>query len=679
VSAFDRIPRELRAQPGPGWVVWRWEGEKKPPYSPNDPSRHASSTNSETWGTFEQSVSLVKLGVADGIGFALASPYVGVDLDEELSETERYAIMLALGSYAEVSVSGCGHHVILKANLNGRGRHPQGFGVFQTGRFFYCSGEHVTGTPETIEERQDQLEAVLDEYLPASETRVIDSPRPQPVGLDDQELLEIGRALLGDKFQALWDGAWSGRYETQSQADQALCNHLAWLTGRDASRIERMFSSSGLHRAKWDRQDEDGHFDYRELTIGKAIEGCAEVYQPRRPERSRGSDSVDSVASKTVHSGAASPNGVTESGVKDSVTPDDAAPLVDEEPRSESEPDSDPDSADRPFALPIKEFIKLEREQREPILADADGRTVVGLLSLTLLGALGGHGKTTWAIDLFLHMAAGVDFAPFTIPEPVSVLVIENEGPEQLFADKLAARLEHFPHELKARLDVCTFDWGGFSLADETHRERLICEIAERGYDLIFGDPLDSLGIEGVGSPEDTRKFLALMKETGLNKTVAWWLNTHPRKEETKEALNEISGAWGGKPDSVFLMRMLDDDRTQLRQPKLRWARRGKGPTLLFAFDADTEAFSFIGEQSEEERDYLAEVRGLLADGVWRIVKEIASPHAAGGIAANDKIVKKVLEEHPDVFESRTGEDAKSLGRKPQATVWQLRREDEAA
>ena len=134
----------------------------------------------------------------------------------------------------------------------------------------------------------------------------------------------------------------------------------------------------------------------------------------------------------------------------------------------------------------------------------------------------------------------------------------------------------------------------------------------------MFGDPLDSLGIEGVGSPEDTRNFLALMKQTGLNKTVAWWLNTHPRKEETKEALNEIAGAWGGKPDSVFLLRMLEDDRTQLRQPKLRWARRGKGPTLLFAFDPDTEAFSYIGEQSEDERDYLAEIRALLADGAWR-------------------------------------------------------------
>ena len=188
-------------------------------------------------------------------------------------------------------------------------------------------------------------------------------------------------------------------------------------------------------------------------------------------------------------------------------------------------------ASEKPFALPLREFIALEREQREPMLADADGHAAVGFLSLVLLGALGGHGKTTWSVDLFLHMAAGVDYPPFTVLRPVSILLIENEGPEQLFADKLEARLEHFPHELRAPLDVCTFDWGGFSLADNIHRERLIREIAEKGYDLVFGDPLDSLGIEGVGSPEDTRKFLALMKQAGLNKTVAWWLNTHPRGE----------------------------------------------------------------------------------------------------------------------------------------------------
>jgi AAA domain/Primase C terminal 1 (PriCT-1) len=216
-----------------------------------------------------------------------------------------------------------------------------------------------------------------------------------------------------------------------------------------------------------------------------------------------------------------------------------------------------------PFALPIREFIGREREHREPILADEDGRAVVGHFSLTLCGALGGQGKTTWFIDLALHLAAGIDYPPFKVPAPVSILIIENEGPEDLFAEKLANRLKHFDHELEARLDVCVVDWGAFTLADNHRRAQLIDEIEWKGYDLVFGDPLDSMGIKGVGSPENTREFLDLMKDTGLNSTVAWWLNTHPRKEETKEALNEISGAWGGKPDTVFLLRMLDDDRTQ--------------------------------------------------------------------------------------------------------------------
>jgi hypothetical protein len=327
---------------------------------------------------------------------------------------------------------------------------------------------------------------------------------------------------------------------------------------------------------------------------------------------------------------------------------------------------------ERPFSMPLREFVALERPNAEPLLADTDGRPIVAAYSLTLLGAFGGQGKTTWFIDVALHLAAGLDYEPFTVPRPVSVLLIENEGPEQMFSDKLEARLESFPHELKARVDVCTLDWGGFSLADNTMRDRLRQEIAEHEYDLVFGDPLDSLGIEGVGSPEDTRKFLKLMKETGLNKSTAYWLNTHPRKEETKEAINEISGAWGGKPDAILLLRMLADDRTLIRYPKLRWAKRGRRPSTLHAFNPDTEAFSYLGEVSEDERNHLAEIVELFADGEWRTAKEISAPADGDGIGANIDVIKKVLKANPDTFESRTGAGAKALGRSSTATLWQV-------
>jgi putative DNA primase/helicase len=663
----DAIPAELRDLPR--WVVWRW-GEldpktgkrKKPPFCPADLRRHASSTKSETWATFAQAIAIVEAGKADGVGLALEPPYVGIDLDDALPEIEQHAVMAALDSYSERSPSGEGHHVVIRASLNGHGRHPQGIGVFQVDRLFYFTGAHVHGTPTTIEERQAELERVLDQYLPKQPPARASRPA-QPVSLNDQELLEkAGRADNGPKFERLWNGDTSGYDNDESRADLALCDLLAFWTGRDPDRIDRLFRSSGLMRDKWERDD------YRERTIETAIAGCRNTYKAETGRR-------NFVSAKDF---AARGEGDSEERSSESYvvgTPISEPPsLVVSEETRRAESVSDPGNlsgSERPFAMPIREFIALEREHREPLLADSSGRATIGRNSLTLAGALGGHGKTTFAIDLFLHLAAGVDYPPWTVPKPVAVLLVENEGPEELFADKLEARLVNFPHELKAKLDVCTFDWGGFSLAEDAHRERLTREIKDEGYELVFGDPLDSLGIDGVGSPEDTRKFLALMKETGLNKTVAWWLNTHPRKEETKEALNEIAGAWGGKPDSVFLLRLLEDDRTRVRQPKLRWAKRGKGPTLLYAFDPNTEAFTFIGEESEDERDYVAEVRKLLADGEWRLVKEIAAPSPAG-IGANVDIVKKVLKEHPDEFESRTGEAAKALGRRADATLWGL-------
>jgi hypothetical protein len=77
--SFARIPAELRELPR--WVVWRWRDvdpktgkQKKEPYradAPNGP-KHASNKKPEDWTSFEQAVTVVKAGGADGIGFALA-------------------------------------------------------------------------------------------------------------------------------------------------------------------------------------------------------------------------------------------------------------------------------------------------------------------------------------------------------------------------------------------------------------------------------------------------------------------------------------------------------------------------------------------------------------------------------------------------------------------------------
>jgi primase-polymerase (primpol)-like protein len=249
MSAFDRIPAELRERDQ--WVLSRFEERDgkttKVPYRADGAGR-ASSTDPSTWSTFEAAVAGADALDADGIGFVFSQddPYCGIDLDPELPETDRAAIALKLSSYTEESVSGVGRHVVVRASVNGRGRHPEGIGIFDAGRYFVFTGRHVTGMPTTIEERQAELDAVLEEYLPEPEPPKVSEARTLSVDLEDEELLAVARTLLGDKFSALWEGAWQGRYATQSQADLALCSFLAWLTGRDAARIERMFRSSGL-------------------------------------------------------------------------------------------------------------------------------------------------------------------------------------------------------------------------------------------------------------------------------------------------------------------------------------------------------------------------------------------------------------------------------------------------
>lgn len=70
-------------------------------------------------------------------------------------------------------------------------------------------------------------------------------------------------------------------HPSHSEADQALCNFLAFWTGGDERQMERLFDQSGLVREKWRNQA-----DYRERTIREAVKGTTDFYEPA--ERSNG-------------------------------------------------------------------------------------------------------------------------------------------------------------------------------------------------------------------------------------------------------------------------------------------------------------------------------------------------------------------------------------------------------
>lgn len=329
----------------------------------------------------------------------------------------------------------------------------------------------------------------------------------------------------------------------------------------------------------------------------------------------------------------------------------------------------DAESREGPFARTLPEFVALKSDTPPALIGD-DQEILLPAAGFGMLGAKGGKGKTTLTVDAAFHLATGIDWLGFTVPRPIRILFIENEGPRELFRRKLEAKRLAWQPELPGdAIHVYDQDWAAFTLT--AGAERLRTYIAEHRIELVIGDPLDSLGMRGVGSPEDTREFLKLLNLTGLGSDVAFWLPHHARKEDAEDELDEISGAWGGRIDTLLMLAKLDGNRARLSFPKIRWSRRGQRSAMILAFDPGPEGYSVVGEEGPEERDLAAEIERLLADGEPRTPQEIAAPKSdkRPGIGANRNTVTETLQANPEAFVSRSGKD---VGRSPRSTVWLL-------
>lgn len=268
------IPDVLKALPQ--WVMWKLEerdGKKtKIPYNAQYPTRKAASDNPHTWSTFNQSVftleneSGLKLS---GIGFMFAPPYIGVDFDHcrnpDTGEIDPEALeeITQLSSYTELSPSGTGVHVIVKGNLPDNGKKKGDREVYTKGRFFTVTGDHLEGTPLTINENQAAIDNLWQKWFPEPLPIAPHPVQNSSQGGDDEILSRCLKTSKG-KFKALFEGDPSG-YPSASEADQALFSILAMHT-QDVRQIERLARQSKLYREKWDREDYVGR------TIAKALQ-----------------------------------------------------------------------------------------------------------------------------------------------------------------------------------------------------------------------------------------------------------------------------------------------------------------------------------------------------------------------------------------------------------------------
>ena len=274
----------------------------KVPLSPKT-LRPASAHDRANWMTERAAFARSRLmGGRCGVGFVLTAndDLFCLDVDGCLDGANWKPIVTEVtqalpGAAVEVSISGNGLHVWGTyqgtAPEHKKKNTPLGLELYTQKRFIALGRPDARGNAAT--DCTAYLPSVIARWFaPGAHTAAewTDGPVDAWNGYtDDTALIKAARrarsanALFGQsvKFIDLWDAnsdaladAWPSETDSYdaSSADAALAQHLAFWTGKDCERMQRLMELSELKREKWERPD------YLHRTILHAVSVCTSVY-----------------------------------------------------------------------------------------------------------------------------------------------------------------------------------------------------------------------------------------------------------------------------------------------------------------------------------------------------------------------------------------------------------------
>lgn len=426
----SRIPADIQDQAK--FCLWKYgpprlvQGEMKKPKWLYDPATHrmGKSNDPGTFTDFRNAVAAGEGHAYDGLGIGMFGNLAGIDIDHCFLNGELTPMALdiinAMDAYTEISPSDEGIRLFFLV--------PAGFSYDTTqyyiknstlGLELYIAGMTnrfltITGNvlrSRDLADRSDRLQAILDKYMkrPAQPIQAAAAPVPVEIELSDTDLLDKAKnAANGEQFTALWNGDYKAAgYGSQSEADLALCNQLAFWARGDAARIDRLFRQSGLYRKKWEREA------YRTGTIQKAIASCRSFYNPQaqqQPRQAQGGKIMPDQQPRNpgrTEAQDAGPQEMAQNAPQKPGTPVDAQ-IPTEAPEA-------PQNAIQAQKTPVQLFDsfleKIQTETFRPLktgMAAFDSLLGGGILrqSLVILTAAPGTGKTTLAQQIFETMAA---------------------------------------------------------------------------------------------------------------------------------------------------------------------------------------------------------------------------------------------------------------------------------
>lgn len=181
------VPQQLMARPQ--WVCWTGL-EDKAPRQPD--GKLASSTDPKTWSTYADA------SAAGNVGFVFTEDddLFGIDLDKcrdpetgELSEKAQ-EILNRFPTYAEVSPSGRGVHLIGRGRLVGSGFNTPEIELYDRGRYFTVTGQTI-GKSQSIQDCAIELAKLQQELMPEPTIpEASSSERPSTLGPEHVRRIE---------------------------------------------------------------------------------------------------------------------------------------------------------------------------------------------------------------------------------------------------------------------------------------------------------------------------------------------------------------------------------------------------------------------------------------------------------------------------------------------------------
>jgi hypothetical protein len=304
-------------------------------------------------------------------------------------------------------------------------------------------------------------------------------------------------------------------------------------------------------------------------------------------------------------------------------------------------------------AVRVRDFAAVDEPGARVIVGEDNDALIPEGGDVVVYGD-GGAGKTTLAVDLACHVAAGAGWLGIPVPNPRRVLLLENEGPRPLFRRKLKAKLADWggpPVELFLR--VIEEPWGELSFSDPEDRAELAARIAELECDVLIAGPAVRLGMEEAGTLQQVRDFMLLVAEVRkLSKRPLTVILVH---HENKRG--QVSGAWEGAPETLLQVQGQGNGRTRLFIQKARWSStyHGKAFNLLWT---DGQGFEVEEKHEVTDEERVEQIHGVLADFpgcAWNKVLDAStggSDHLArvrDAMLARGEIVNVVKKDGVDV------------------------------